>query len=361
MSCLFAHDVELLSRSRNSLTAHRLSISTERLSPTGAAMLKTVRVLPLLRQAPFHETLLGTGLRKSFARQLPRLPSKNGQTRGFITSNIRSSLRRTTWKPSQSRGTRQTRRHNSSQATDSAPKSRSLSDRMKEMSRKYGWTVTGIYLGLSVLDFPFCFLAVKWFGTERIAEVEHTIIEGFWGLCEKVMPSLKERREQKENETMSIEDAAAVAREAGDQVAKDAKHKDPGEKRNPDSGSSSSALTLRRSRNSTLVGVRSAQVPHLLQDTAHTSHHAQSRQDAERLGMADWQGEEAVSPGRNCRINKHRPASDEIFSAQDVQQIETPATAEPGTCVSHSHPRFTLLSSRACIVLPELVWNGARR
>lgn len=56
----------------------------------------------------------------------------------------------------------------------------------------------GIYLGLSVLDFPFCFLAVKWFGTERIAEIEHAIIDGFWGIVEKGFPALKEKREHKQ-------------------------------------------------------------------------------------------------------------------------------------------------------------------
>lgn len=94
---------------------------------------------------------------------------------------------------------------------------------MKEMSRKYGWIVVGIYLGLSVLDFPFCFLAVRWFGTERIAEIEHAIIDGFWGIVEKAVPSLKERREEKEALAMA-EDAV---REGGDAVVQDAKkHED---------------------------------------------------------------------------------------------------------------------------------------
>lgn len=103
-----------------------------------------------------------------------------------------------------------------------------MSDRMKAMSRKYGWIVVGIYLGLSVLDFPFCFLAVRWFGTERIAEVEHAIIDRFWGLVEKAVPSLKERREQKEALAMA-EDAV---REGGDAVVQDAKkHEDASEYR----------------------------------------------------------------------------------------------------------------------------------
>jgi len=44
------------------------------------------------------------------------------------------------------------------------------------LSREYGWTAVGVYLGLSVLDFPFCFLLVRTVGTDRIAEAEHYIV-----------------------------------------------------------------------------------------------------------------------------------------------------------------------------------------
>lgn len=46
----------------------------------------------------------------------------------------------------------------------------SLSGRLKKLSREYGWSAAGVYLGLSILDFPFCFLLVKWAGTERIGK-----------------------------------------------------------------------------------------------------------------------------------------------------------------------------------------------
>lgn len=46
----------------------------------------------------------------------------------------------------------------------------SLSGRLKKLSREYGWSAVGVYFALSVLDFPFCFLLVKWVGTERIGE-----------------------------------------------------------------------------------------------------------------------------------------------------------------------------------------------
>ncbi|KAI5360253.1 hypothetical protein Slin14017_G098140 [Septoria linicola] len=189
-------------------------------------MLKSPRLLQLLRQASLHDGVLGASMRQSFARQLPKLPGRGAAPkRGFTIANARpSSLGQKAWRASRFRSSRQTCRNNSSQATEGA-KPTTLSGRMKEMSRKYGWTVTGIYLGLSVLDFPFCFLAVKWFGTERIAEIEHTIMDGFWDMAEKVMPSLKDRRLEKE--ASAAEEAAAAAREAGDQFAEQAKRKNP--------------------------------------------------------------------------------------------------------------------------------------
>lgn len=64
--------------------------------------------------------------------------------------------------------------------------------RFKELSRKYGWAAVGVYLGLSVLDFPFCFLAVRWLGSERIAAAEETVVEGFWAGMEKVAPGSRQ-------------------------------------------------------------------------------------------------------------------------------------------------------------------------
>jgi hypothetical protein len=62
---------------------------------------------------------------------------------------------------------------------DAAPKdgstageqSLSLSARLKKLSREYGWTAAGVYLALSVLDFPFCFLLVRTVGTEKIGRL----------------------------------------------------------------------------------------------------------------------------------------------------------------------------------------------
>ncbi|MCJ1399014.1 hypothetical protein MMC11_002216 [Xylographa trunciseda] len=52
-----------------------------------------------------------------------------------------------------------------------------LSQRMRKLSREYGWSVVGVYALLSALDFPFCFIAVRALGTERIGDWEHKIVE----------------------------------------------------------------------------------------------------------------------------------------------------------------------------------------
>lgn len=47
----------------------------------------------------------------------------------------------------------------------------SLGARLKKLSREYGWTAVGVYMALSVLDFPFCFLLVRTVGTDRIGRL----------------------------------------------------------------------------------------------------------------------------------------------------------------------------------------------
>lgn len=60
------------------------------------------------------------------------------------------------------------RRSQTSGGANGGEESLSLSGRLRKLSREYGWSAVGVYLALSVLDFPFCFLLVKWAGTDRI-------------------------------------------------------------------------------------------------------------------------------------------------------------------------------------------------
>ncbi|KAK4610383.1 hypothetical protein CLAFUW4_13710 [Fulvia fulva] len=187
-------------------------------------MLRTTRLTQVFRQTPLHEVLSRASVRRN-AAQLPKLPAKTTPRRDFATSNLRltnSQRLIRAWRQPAFRSGRQARYNSTKTSAEeelgsNAPQS--LSERMKAMSRKYGWIVVGIYLGLSVLDFPFCFLAVRWFGTERIANLEHAIIDGFWSQVEKFAPSLKEKREAKE----AIAAAEEAAREGSDAVMKEAK------------------------------------------------------------------------------------------------------------------------------------------
>src|SRR5271156_6171836 len=73
-----------------------------------------------------------------------------------------------------SNASRTFRRFQSAQANTSDA-NLSLSQRLRKLSREYGWTALGVYLALSALDFPFCFLAVRTLGTDRIGHWEHAV------------------------------------------------------------------------------------------------------------------------------------------------------------------------------------------
>lgn len=58
---------------------------------------------------------------------------------------------------------------------------------------------------LTVLDFPFCFLAVRGLGTERIAHYEHVVVEAVMNVVRIPFPNLGKRN----NEGAPINDEAA--------------------------------------------------------------------------------------------------------------------------------------------------------
>lgn len=86
---------------------------------------------------------------------------------------------------------RSARRSNSSNAQSSqTPKeSNSLSQRLRTLSREYGWAALGVYLGLSALDFPFCFVAVRLLGVERIGHWEHVVVSSVKDALKSVWPA----------------------------------------------------------------------------------------------------------------------------------------------------------------------------
>lgn len=65
----------------------------------------------------------------------------------------------------------------------------------------------GVYFGLSALDFPFCFAAVRLLGVDRIGHFEHVVVQTFKDAIHTVWP-------QTESPT-SDQDAGAAADKQG--------------------------------------------------------------------------------------------------------------------------------------------------
>ena len=68
-------------------------------------------------------------------------------------------------------------KYNPTPHLNSPTPSLSLSARFRKLTREYGWSAFGVYFFLSILDFPFCFAAVRYLGTDRIARYEHVVVE----------------------------------------------------------------------------------------------------------------------------------------------------------------------------------------
>lgn len=66
---------------------------------------------------------------------------------------------------------------------------------------------------LTVADFPFCFLAVKYIGAERVAYAEHVIVGGAKDVIQKVFPNaFQETMEGKtEIEVAEADNNASIA------------------------------------------------------------------------------------------------------------------------------------------------------
>ncbi|KAF2622287.1 hypothetical protein BU25DRAFT_403001 [Macroventuria anomochaeta] len=91
----------------------------------------------------------------------------------------------------------------------------SLSQKLKALSKEYGWAALGVYLGLSALDFPFCFLAVRLLGTDRIGHYEEVVKDGFWNLVRLVFPDAGTTSAEKH----ALEETAEASLDAGEIAA----------------------------------------------------------------------------------------------------------------------------------------------
>ncbi|TLD29295.1 hypothetical protein PspLS_03497 [Pyricularia sp. CBS 133598] len=109
---------------------------------------------------------LGSNLVASRALPRPRLP----------TANIRSAAPRRTFHSSKSRRSNKEKPEASPKEAEIPDESLSLSQRMRKLSRVYGRATIFVYFALSIADFPFCFLLVRFVGTDRISEIERWVV-----------------------------------------------------------------------------------------------------------------------------------------------------------------------------------------
>lgn len=102
---------------------------------------------------------------RGFSNVAAQAPGRwTGRARPWATNPLKMGAR------TSRRGFRFSSKRSNSQGGKEAEEAPSLSARLKKLSREYGWSAVGVYLGLSVLDFPFCFLLVRTVGTDRIGE-----------------------------------------------------------------------------------------------------------------------------------------------------------------------------------------------
>jgi hypothetical protein len=95
-----------------------------------------------------------------------------------------------------------------------SPEPTGIKARLQKLSREYGWVALGVYLSLSVLDFPFCFLAVRLAGPERIGQIEHAILTRIksvtaplWEMVEPIIGNWRKGKEVVDEASQAVEKA----------------------------------------------------------------------------------------------------------------------------------------------------------
>ncbi|KAL5366413.1 hypothetical protein BJX96DRAFT_34584 [Aspergillus floccosus] len=148
----------------------------------------------MLRPQP---SLHSTSLRRPFSRTTLGNPLSipRSQTRPFSASTFRSS------------------------AQQAQPQS--LSQRLKSLSREYGWSALGVYLLLSAMDFPFCFAAVHFLGADRMGHYEAVVVDSFKAAAGTVFPSLQEQAaiDAADSDAVKEQEAAEEKKKAGDEAS----------------------------------------------------------------------------------------------------------------------------------------------
>ena len=196
-----------------------------------AKMFVSSRMAQLLRQKPVQESIFQAATRRTLVKQTPLRRNPSNISRTYFTARPKKSQPLRSWQSAYRdmllrpfRGFRSYSSKNSPNLNPTphlgSPEATGIKARLKKLSKEYGWVALGVYFGLSLLDFPFCFLAVRLAGPERIGQIEHTILtsvksytEPIWKMVEPIIGDWSKGKEAAKQVGDAIEDA-------GEQVEK---------------------------------------------------------------------------------------------------------------------------------------------
>ncbi|CAI4212190.1 unnamed protein product [Parascedosporium putredinis] len=130
-----------------------------------------LRLLQAARPASFQQ--INQSSRMMFTTTQYSSPS---QLLRQVNSGFRMASRQTT-ETSPKDGAKDSAKEGTKEGAKAEAGPQTLGARLKKLTKEYGWVTVAVYFGLSVLDFPFCFLIVKVVGPEKIGEIEHHVIE----------------------------------------------------------------------------------------------------------------------------------------------------------------------------------------
>ena len=197
---------------------------------TIANMFVSTRMAQLLRQKPAQESIFQAATRRTLVKQTPLRQHPSNLSRTYFTARPTKSLPLRSWHSTYRdmllRPFRNFRSYSSKNSPHlnptphlGSPEATGIKARLKKLSKEYGWVALGVYFGLSLLDFPFCFLAVRLAGPERIGQIEHAILtrvkswtEPVWNMIEPIVGDWRKEKKAVTEAGETIEDAGEQAK-----------------------------------------------------------------------------------------------------------------------------------------------------
>lgn len=193
-------------------------------------MFVSTRMAQLMRQKPIQESIFQAAARRTLTKQTPLRQRPSNLSRTYFTARSTRLAPSRSWQASYRdlllRPFRNFRRFNTSKSSPrpnptphlGSPEPTGIKAKFKKLSKEYGWVAVGVYFGLSLLDLPLCFLAVRLAGPERIGQIEHSILTRvksvtapLWDMLEPVLGNFRKEKQAVDEAGEAIEDAGEQA------------------------------------------------------------------------------------------------------------------------------------------------------